>query len=340
MIYYNKSIKETLKYLKVDENNGLNNEEIEVRRKKYGYNEFTIKEDKFIVEKIFESVMEPMILILLAAAVVSAFAGEVHDAFGILGAILLGLSIGIITESKSKKAAQALSKLTENIEVKVLRNGKVDLIEKKNLVPGDIVYMESGDLIPADGRLIESMNLKIREDMLTGESNDVLKKAEAIIEKEVLYGKTEIIEQDVIPSKQINMAFGGTFVAYGRGKMVITNIGDKTEMGKIAQNLGEVDISTPLQIKLGKLGAQIAILSGVVSFLLCLFMTIRMTKYGVIIVDTSGLIPFLQSLSPAKNAYMVCIALIVATVPEGLPTMVNITLAITMQNNLRTTPCA
>ena len=140
-----------------------------------------------------------MILILLAAAVVSAFAGEVHDAFGILGAILLGLSIGIITESKSKKAAQALSKLTENIEVKVLRNGKVDLIEKKNLVPGDIVYMESGDLIPADGRLIESMNLKIREDMLTGESNDVLKKAEAIIEKEVLYGKTEIIEQDVIP---------------------------------------------------------------------------------------------------------------------------------------------
>ena len=88
----------------------------------------------------------------------------------------------------------------------------------------------------------------------------------------VLYGKTEIIEQDVIPSKQINMAFGGTFVAYGRGKMVITNIGDKTEMGKIAQNLGEVDISTPLQIKLGKLGAQIAILSGVVSFLLCLFM--------------------------------------------------------------------
>ena len=102
--------------------------------------------------------------------------------------------------------------------------------------------MEIVDLIPADGRLIESMNLKIREDMLTGESNDVLKKAEAIIEKEVLYGKTEIIEQDVIPSKQINMAFGGTFVAYGRGKMVITNIGDKTEMGKIAQNLGEVDI--------------------------------------------------------------------------------------------------
>ena len=127
------------------------------------------------------------------------------------------------------------------------------------------------------------------------------------------------------------MVFGGTLVAYGRGKMVVTNIGDSTEMGKIAQNIGDPDVSTPLQIKLGKLGAKIAILSGIVAFLLCLFMIIKMTKYGVIVVDTSGFIPFIQSLAPAKNAYMVCIALIVATVPEGLPTMVNITLAITMQ---------
>ena len=275
--------------------------------------------------------MEPMILILLAAAVISAFAGEVHDAFGILGAILLGLSIGAITESKSKKAAQALSKLTENIEVKVLRNGKIQVVPKKDLVPGDIVFIESGDLIPADGRLIESINLKLREDMLTGESNDVVKDANANIKMDILYGKTEIIEQDTIPANQKNMVFGGTLVAYGRGKMVVTNIGDSTEMGKIAQNIGDSDVSTPLQIKLGKLGAKIAILSGIVAFLLCLFMIIKMTTYGVIVVDTSGFIPFIQSLGPAKDAYMVCIALIVATVPEGLPTMVNITLAIAMQ---------
>lgn len=331
MRYYDKSIEDTLKYLDVDDNLGLSTESIELRRTKYGSNEFTIKDEKSILNQIFDSVMEPMILILLAAAVISAFAGEVHDAFGILGAILLGLSIGAITESKSKKAAQALSKLTENIEVKVLRNGKITLIEKKDLVPGDIVYIENGDLIPADGRLIESINLKIREDMLTGESNDVVKNAQKIVKMDVLYGKTEIIEQDTIPAKQINMAFGGTLVAYGRGKMIVTSIGDKTEMGKIAQNLSEPDVSTPLQVKLGKLGAKIALLSGVVAFLLCLFMIIKMTSTGGIVIDKSGLIPFLQSLSPAKNVYMVCIALIVATVPEGLPTMVNITLAITMQ---------
>ena len=331
MRYYNKSIADTLRYLEVNREFGLDTKDIEIRRTKYGYNEFTIKEGKSILDEIFDSIMEPMILILLAAAVISAFAGEVHDAFGILGAILLGLSIGAITESKSKKAAQALSKLTENIEVKVLRNGKIQVVPKKDLVPGDIVFIESGDLIPADGRLIESINLKLREDMLTGESNDVVKDANANIKMDILYGKTEIIEQDTIPANQKNMVFGGTLVAYGRGKMVVTNIGDSTEMGKIAQNIGDSDVSTPLQIKLGKLGAKIAILSGIVAFLLCLFMIIKMTTYGVIVVDTSGFIPFIQSLGPAKDAYMVCIALIVATVPEGLPTMVNITLAIAMQ---------
>lgn len=331
MRYYNKSITDTLRYLEVNKEFGLDTKDIGLRRAKYGYNEFTIKEGKSILDEIFDNIMEPMILILLAAAVISAFAGEVHDAFGILGAIFLGLSIGAITESKSKKAAQALSKLTENIEVKVLRNGKIQVVPKKDLVPGDIVFIESGDLIPADGRLIESINLKLREDMLTGESNDVLKDANANIKMDILYGKTEIIEQDTIPANQKNMVFGGTLVAYGRGKMVVTGIGDATEMGKIAQNIGDPDVSTPLQIKLGKLGAKIAILSGIVAFLLCLFMIIKMTTYGVIVVDTSGFIPFIQSLAPAKNAYMVCIALIVATVPEGLPTMVNITLAITMQ---------
>ena len=331
MRYYSKSTNETLKYLKVNPEIGLSNSDIEERRHKYGYNEFKIKEGKSLLESISDSIMEPMILILLGAAVISAFVGEAHDAFGILGAIILGLSIGAATESKSKKAAQALSKLTENIEVKVLRNGKIHQISKRDLVPGDIVYIESGNMIPADGRLIQSINLKLREDMLTGESADVLKNADEIVDMDVVYGKTEIIEQDTIPSKQVNMVFGGTLVAYGRGIMVVTTIGDKTEMGKIAQNIGDDDIQTPLQLKLGKLGARIAIVSGIIAFLLCMYMIMKMNLNGTIKLDTSGIIPFLKSLEPAKEAYMVCIALIVATVPEGLPTMVNITLAITMQ---------
>ena len=331
MRYYNKSSDETLKYLKVNSEVGLSANDVDERIKKYGFNEFKVKEGKSLIEEISDSIMEPMILILLAAAVISSFVGEVHDAIGILGAVILGLAIGAATESKSKKAAQALSKLTENIEVKVLRNGNIHQVPKRDLVPGDIVYIESGDMIPADGRLIESINLKVREDMLTGESADVVKDSEKIIDMEVVYGKTEIIEQETIPAKQVNMVFGGTLVAYGRGMMVVTSTGDKTEMGKIAQNIGSDDIQTPLQIKLGKLGAKIAVISGIIASILFAFMIIKMSVNGELILDTSGILAFLKSLEPAKDVYMVCIALIVATVPEGLPTMVNITLAITMQ---------
>ena len=331
MKYYNKSIEESLKYLKTNADIGLKDEEVKIRQKKYGLNEFTIKEERTFWDELGESLTEPMILILLGAAVMSSFIGELHDAIGIMLAIFIGISIGIITEGKSKKAAHALSKLTQNIEVKVLRNGKIVKISKSDLVPGDIVYFETGDMIPADGRLIQSSNLKLREDMLTGESDDVVKNANSIVDMDIIYTKTEIVEQDAIPAKQINMVFGGTLVAYGRGTMVVTYTGDSTEMGKIAQNLGDDNSQTPLQIKLGKLGAKIAAVSGVVAALLCLYMILEMQFRGQIHIDTSGLIPFLQSLEPTKDIYMICIALIVATVPEGLPTMVNITLAITMQ---------
>ena len=331
MRYYNKSTNEVLKYLKSNPEVGLSTEDVEQRRKKYGLNEFQVKEGKSLMEEISDSIMEPMILILLGAAVISAFVGEVHDAIGILGAVLIGISIGAVTEGKSKKAAQALSKLTENIEVKVLRNGKIKQISKSDLVPGDIVYLESGDMIPADGRLIQSVNLKIREDMLTGESADVSKDADKIVQMEIMYGKTEIIEQDTIPAKQINMVFGGTLVAYGKGVMVVTSTGDKTEMGRIAQNLTHEDIPTPLQQRLGKLSAKIATISGIIAAILCAYMIIKLNIKGQINIDTSGILDFLQSIEPAKDVYLVCIALIVATVPEGLPTMVNITLAITMQ---------
>lgn len=331
MRYYNKSISETLSYLKVNSKHGLDDVDIEERKKRYGKNEFTVKDGPTFWDELSESLMEPMILILLGAAVLSSFVGEIHDSIGIIIAILLGISIGIVTEGKSKKAAQALSKMTENIEVKAIRNGKVIQISKNDLVPGDIVYIETGDMIPADGRLLESHDLKLREDMLTGESADVLKDANAIVDMDIIYGKTEIMEQDTIPAKQINMVFGGTLVAYGRGVMVVTSIGDNTEMGKIAQNLGEDNVQTPLQIKLGKLGTKIASISGLVATLLCLYMIMEMQLKGQIQINTSGFIPFLQSLEPTKDIYMVCIALIVATVPEGLPTMINVTLAITMQ---------
>ncbi|HSQ88205.1 calcium-translocating P-type ATPase, PMCA-type [Romboutsia sp.] len=331
MKFYNIEKEEVLKKLAVEEDKGISSSEAKKRREKYGLNEFTPKEEGSFWGELKENLTEPMILILIAAAVISAVIGETHDAIGIVGAIAIGIAIGMITEGKSKKAADALSKLTENIEVKVLRDGEIHQIQKSELVPGDIVYIETGDMIPADGRLIESINLKIREDMLTGESDDVSKKSDIIIPMEKIESKGQIIEQEPIPAKQLNMVFGGTLVAYGRAKMVVITIGDDTEMGKIAQNLSQEDEETPLQAKLGNLGGMIAKISSAVAGLLFIFMVIQMVMNGILNLDMSGIMPFLQSIEPAKTAFTVCVALIVAAVPEGLPTMINMTLAITMQ---------
>ncbi|MGM9536340.1 MAG: cation-translocating P-type ATPase, partial [Intestinibacter sp.] len=330
MKFYGETKESVLKELDVDKNKGLSNDQVKERREKYGLNEFTPREEGSFWDDLKDALSEPMIVILIVAAIISAVIGEFHDAIGIVCAIAIGIAIGMITEGRSKKAAEALSKLTENIEVKVLRNSQVEQVSKSELVPGDIVFIETGDMIPADGRLIKSINLKVREDMLTGESDDVSKKCDAIIGMEKVETKDGIKELEPIPAKQINMVFGGTLVAYGTGMMVVTSIGDNTQMGDIAKNLSEEDEETPLQIKLGNLGGMIAKISSAIAGLLFIFMVVRMVMNGLKI-DTSGVFAFLDSIDEVKTAFTVCVALIVAAVPEGLPTMINMTLAITMQ---------
>ena len=331
MKFFNEKQDKVLKELAVTVETGIESKEIDSRRNTYGFNEFTPKEEGSFFDDLKEALSEPMIVILIAAAIISAVVGETHDAIGIICAIAIGVGIGMVTEGKSKKAAEALSKLTENIEVKVLRDGKVQQISKNELLPGDIVYIETGDMVPADGRLIESVNLKVREDMLTGESDDVSKNADITIPMEKIESKGQTIEQEPIPAKQINMVFGGTLVAYGRGTMVVTSIGDNSEMGRIAQNLSDEDEETPLQLKLGNLGTMIAKVSSGIAGLLFIFMIFKMVMNNTLNLDMSGFMPFLESIGPGKTAFTVCVALIVAAVPEGLPTMINMTLAITMQ---------
>ncbi|WMJ79721.1 calcium-translocating P-type ATPase, PMCA-type [Clostridium sp. MB40-C1] len=331
MKYFNEKSSEVLDNLNVTSSTGLSTSEAKSRLEKYGPNEFTQQEKGSLWDSIKEALTEPMMIILLAAALISALIGEVHDAIGIVCAVAIGITIGIITEGKSQKAAEALSKMTENIEVKVLRNGNVMQINKSDLVPGDIVFIEMGDMVPADGRLVESIDLKIREDMLTGESDDVSKNSDAIIEMEKIDSKGTTIVQDPIPAKQINMVFGGTLVAYGRGKLVVTATGDNSEMGKIASNLQESDVETPLQIKLGDLGGKISKISSAIAAILFIVMLVKMVLAHTLSINTSGILPFLNSIEPIKTAFVVCVALIVAAVPEGLPTMINMTLAITMQ---------
>jgi Ca2+-transporting ATPase len=331
MKYFKKNIESVLKILEVNIENGLKDLEVEERQIKYGKNEFTRKKKESMFINIKNALLEPMMIILLVAALISAIIGEYYDSIGIVSAVVIGITIGIITEGKSRKAAEALAKMTEDIVVKVLRNAKVTQVSKSELVPGDIVYLETGDMIPADGRFLETIDLKVREDMLTGESDDVKKDAKVIISMEEIIVSGEKKIQHPIPAKQINMGFGGTLIAYGKAIMVVTGIGDNTEMGRIAETLQIEEEETPLQRKLGDLGKKITKISGLIAVLLFIFMATKMSLSNVLSIDTSGIISFLDSIDPIKTAFVVCIALIVAAVPEGLPTMINMTLAITMQ---------
>ncbi|MCI6189531.1 MAG: calcium-translocating P-type ATPase, PMCA-type, partial [Clostridium sp.] len=331
MKYFKEKIDDCLKEQGVNAEKGLSDSEVKERSEKFGKNEFSTKEEGSLLDDIKDALLEPMMIILLVAALVSAIIGEYYDAIGIVCAVAIGITSVIVTEGKSKNAAEALAKMSEDIEVKVLRNGKVMNVSKSDLVPGDIVYLETGDMVPADGRFIETVDLKVREDMLTGESDDVKKDANAIIPLEEIDVKGQKQIQDPIPAKQSNMGFTGTLIAYGKGTMLVTGIGDNTEMGKIAETLQMDEEETPLQIKLGKLGAVIAKISSIIAALLFIFMVVKIVTRGEVNIDSSGVKAFLESIGPIKTAFVTCIALIVAAVPEGLPTMINMTLALTMQ---------
>lgn len=315
---FNKTINETLKELKVDKNKGLTKEQIIENRKKYGYNEFSPPEKESFFTRLIDNLKEPMILILLVATFISLasniylyYIGE-HSEFiesiGILLAVILSTTIAITMEGKSQKAFEKLNQINNNIKVKVLRNGKIIQIYKRELVVGDIVLLETGDKIPADGRLIDTLNLKINESMLTGESNNVKKDANVVLEE-----KTPLAER-------INMVYTGTFVTEGKGMMVVTNIGDNTEMGKIAKELKDTEQGeTPLQEKLGVLGKKISIVSFIAAGII---FAIKIFK-----IINGGNLSALEII----NAFIVSITLIVAAVPEGLPTMIAMTLSLNMQ---------
>jgi len=292
---------------------GLSSEDVLVAKEKYGENEFSKHKENSALVDILHVLREPLMLILLIAGGLSFLVGEYEDGVGIFIAVILGILIGRLTEGRSKKAAEALSKSLDDIMVKVVRDGVKHQVLKKDLVPGDIVYLETGDMIPADGVVLESYKLAMREDMLTGESDQVEKKPAATV-------------------------FGGTLVGDGNGVMQVTSIGDATEMGQIARDLEQDEPMTPLQIKLGKLGGRISTISSSIAFMLFGYMVWQILRQSEVSFDFGSLDGFVASIRgmdlafpSIKTAFIVCVGLIVAAVPEGLPTMVNITLALTMQ---------
>ena len=335
--YYSKRVDEVLNDLGVDKLKGLSHKEACSRLEQYGFNTFSKPKEKSLLQEITAILSQQLIVILLIAAGISFLIGEYHDAVGICLSVMIGSLVGLLTEGRSKKAAEALTKMTEDIEVKVIRNKEKLRIHKSQLVPGDIVFLESGDQVPADGRIISATYLKVREDMLTGESDDVHKE-EGVLDAERLTIEGQTVIQDPIPAKQYNMLFGGTLIASGTGQMVVTATGNTTEMGHIAKALGHKEEDTPLQIKMNGLGETISKISTAIAGMLFIYMLIHIVRAASLNLDCSTLSALMDSLKPIgksfpeiKTAFIVCVALIVAAVPEGLPTMINVTLAITMK---------
>ena len=292
--YYNTPLDQIEKHFETDTEKGLSTSQVNKAREKYGENALIEKKGKTIWKMILEQISDFMIIILILAAILSIIAGEAIDGAVILGIVVLNAVLGITQERKASDALAALKSMAAP-KAKVLRDGKVDLISSKELVPGDLVILEAGDYVPADLLLTESVNLKIDESALTGES--------VAVEKAL-----GLVGEDAAIGDRTNSAFMSTIVTYGRGKGIVTGTGMSTEIGKIATMLNETEEGkTPLQEKLSSFGK----LLGIVCIVVC------------IIIFILGLLRGEELL----EVFMTAISLAVAAIPEGLPAVVTVVLA-------------
>lgn len=275
---------------------GLDPAEAANRLEKYGPNELVERGGINPWKILLEQLTEVMVIILMIAAVLSAFLGDLKDAVAILAIVILNAFLGFRQEYQAEKAMAALKKLAVPT-VRVRRGGHVQEISARELVPGDVVLLEAGNLVPADGRVLESINLRVQEAALTGESEPVSKESE------------EMTEGEIPLAERRNMVYMGTVVSYGRGHAMVTATGMKTQLGSIAelmQSAGQE--STPLQKRLSQLGKGLAIAA--------------FALVGVVFV-----LGLLRGEDP-KELFLTSISIAVAAVPEGLPAVVTIALAL------------
>ena len=283
---------------------GLSSGEAGARQARDGFNEFEKTKHTTLWQKFISQFKSFMIIVLIFAAIISGVTGYMNgegitDAIIILSILIVNAIIGVFQEAKAEKSLDALEKLSAP-HCKVIRDGETTIIESRELVVGDIVVIETGDNVPADLRLIESVNLKIQEAALTGESVPVEKDAEAVLPEDAPIGD------------RINMAYSSCSVTYGHGKGVVTAIGNQTEVGKIASMIQSVpDIRTPMQIRLDKLGKTLAIICLVV----CVVIMVIGLCYGRNLMEM----------------FMTAVSLAVAAIPEGLPAVSTVVLALGVQ---------
>ncbi|EFB77004.1 cation-translocating P-type ATPase [Subdoligranulum variabile] len=313
---YTQSVAELLRQLDASEQ-GLSTQQAEARLQQYGPNKLRGVPKPTLMQRFAAQLKDPMLLILLAAAVVSGvtdfLAGEnFAEAAIILIVVLLNAVLGVVQESKAEAAIEALQTMTA-ATCKVLRDGHQRVLHSEELVPGDVVVLEAGDSVPADGRLLESASLKIEEAALTGESVPVTKAVQLL---GLAPGQGEVPLAD-----RKNMCYMGSTVVYGRGRAVITATGMQTEMGKIAGALsGTGEEQTPLQRRLDELGRTLSKLV----LAICVFIFV----FDLVVAGSF-------TLQSVLSTFMVAVSLAVAAIPEGLATVVTVVLSIGVTNMSR-----
>lgn len=292
-MFYQKNSVEVLNDL--DSNlTGLTQEESKLRLEKYGCNALQEKSKTPTWRLFLENFKDPLVIILLIAAMTQVFLGDTVESIIIFTVLVINAVLGVVQTKKAESSLDSLKKLSVP-EAKVIRNNQKLTISSQELVPGDIVILEAGDYVPADGRIIESQTLKVIEGMLTGESEPVLK-------------NTDVINEECALGDQKNMVFSGSMVVYGRATFVVTSTGMNTEVGKIADLLETAgNKQTPLQEKLDDFGK----------------------KLGIAIVFLAGFIFALEVFrgGDLMNSFMFAIAIAVAAIPEALTSIVTIVLA-------------
>ncbi|MBU1093450.1 MAG: calcium-translocating P-type ATPase, PMCA-type [Firmicutes bacterium] len=307
--YHQYKIQELEKYVLSDIKTGLSTDEAKKRLAENGFNQLDEVKGKSLFSKFIDQIKDFMIIVLIGASVLSFVTGDTAEGFLIIGIVLLNALLGLFQEAKAEKALASIKAMVSP-QAKVKRDGVNIVIDVKELVVGDIVILDAGDYVPADVRIIQSVNLKIDEATLTGEAVAAEKISDPLLDDDIPLGD------------RINLGFMGTVVTYGRGSAIVTGVGMNTELGKIASMLNETeDESTPLQKSMGQLGKLLAIIALGITLLIF-----------IISIGEAYIVSGQADFSVWKEALLTSIALAVAAIPEGLPAIITIVLALGMQN--------
>ena len=311
---------QVLKHFEVQDN-GLTTDEAQKRLDQYGPNQLKEAPRPTFLQTLWEQLNNFVVILLIVASVISALLGDYVEAAAIMAIVVLNAVLGIVQERRAEEALAALKKLAAP-DAQVIRDGHRRTVPSYELVPGDIVFLEAGNFIPADIRLLEAINLRVEEASLTGESLPVQKNAATVLDQNVPLGDRK------------NTAFMGTLVSYGRGRGVVTSTGMRTQLGLIATMLQNVESEeTPLQRRLDQLGKSLSIAS---LFLVAIVFIVALINYTNINGLFTGPLAYLKEYAAEiTEVFIIAVSLAIAAVPEGLPAVVTISLALGMREMIK-----